>query len=578
MPLLDPLLTVHPFTGALRQVTPDLLAEVYLAPRAAPLDISELVGDGHWAWGESYLAAPRETAAAVETALFELVAAVADMDAALADPAGLPPESRAARHLGQLGDLWRAAGGGVPEALGPLRHALSCRPEDALDALPVLEAGPHPGWTQADRALLELLRQHHGPVAPQTAADELARLPGVRPAGLGPLGTLQSGLLEGLAIDGANLRLFGLRDAAAEAEFAAALAQDMLERGTVDAARDIAILLPGETAYVTGVAAAFERVGIPLSGLPGANDRDIGGEALRHLLSVLRPGASPTARASLMVSPFMPWDRATGVALARQAMGNRVPADPDSRGKTLLGLLKPPVKTTTELAERLRALAGVLDPPLAPRLHALAAGLAGDGGEVPWRVLLDAARPNGGGLTDGARTVEGVTVLRADRAPWRAARQLIVLGLAGDRYPTSPGVSPFFLDGEIAAIRASCGIHMRSRADRLAERMELMRRQLSVASDGIVGLVPRRDMSGARLHPAPLVTLLARCLTGGNSEALIEDVPGDPAEWPFAGEPVSPAAPRPPRPRLPPPSMRANSPPMQKWCATPLASLSRWWR
>ncbi len=549
MPLIDPPLSVHPLTGAARRVTPDLLAETYLAPRTGPFDISSLVGDPRWPWATSYAAAPRETSAAVGAALAELIAAVPGMNPDLADPTGLPASSRAARHLGALRDLWVAAGGAVPDALVPLRHALSCRAEDALDALPVIEAGPHPGWTEADRTLLDLLRQHHGPVAPEVAEAERMRQPGGRPAGRGPLAQLQAGLLEGASAAGASVRIIAVRDSAAEAQVAAAVTQEMLDRGTVAVPEEIALLVPAESTYVADVAAAFDRVGVPLSGLPDISGRDLVTEAVRHLLAVLRPGGAPSARASLMLSPLMPWDRATGVALARRAMDQPGRPEPDARGRALLAAVAGPLETAGALAEQLEKIAGLVEAPLAPRLRALAAGLAGESA-VPWADLLDAARPATAELTDGARTVEGVTVLRADEAPWRTARRLIVLGLAGDRYPATPGVNPVFLDAELDVIARECGLRMRRRADRLAERMELMRRQLAVASDGIMELVPRRALDGSPQAPAPLVTLLARCLGRKDADALVEDLPVDPALWPYAATPVPPAPPRP----APPPA------------------------
>lgn len=544
MPLIDPPITVHPVSGAVRRITPDLLAETYLAPRAAPLDISQIVGDPRWPWADSYNAAPRETTVAVEAALKEVISAVPGMEPALTDPTGLPANSRAARHLGALRDLWEAVGGAVPEVLAPLRHALSCRPEDALDTLPVIEAGPHPGWTEADRTLLDMLRTHHGPVASEVADAERARQPGLRPAGVGTLGQLQAGVLDGESATGAAVEMIAVRDAAAEAEVAAAMVQNMLDRGVVAAPEEIALLIPVEGTYVAEIESAFERVGLPLSGLPEADGRDLIGEAVRHLLATLRPGGGRTARASLMLSPLMPWDRATGAALARRVMDQPGRPELGVRGKALLAALSDSVETAGALAERLEEISGLVDPVLAPRLRVLAAGLAGEA-TIPWTDLLEAARPATVSLTDGLRTVEGVTVLRADEAPWRTARQLIVLGLSGDRYPATPGVNPFFLDAEIGTIARECGIRMRSRADRLAERMELVRRQLSIASDGIIGLVPRRALDGAPQAPAPLVTLLARCLGRKNADALIEDLPEDPDKWPWAGTRVPQATPRP---------------------------------
>jgi hypothetical protein len=45
-----------------------------------------------------------------------------------------------------------------------------------------------------------------------------------------------------------------------------------------------------------------------------------------------------------------------------------------------------------------------------------------------------------------------VTLLTEAALPWRAVRQLMVLGMAGRRWPRPPGNDPFFAEGEIAAI------------------------------------------------------------------------------------------------------------------------------
>ena len=534
--MIDPPTTVHPLTEAARAITPDLLREVYLCPPTDGLDIAPHVGAEAFPWAESYAAAPRETAASVARALEDLVAAVPGMDPDLADPTGLEPDSRAARHLGALRDLWIAAGGAVPEHFAPLRHALRCRAEDALEPLPVIPMALTPWWTQADRDLMEMLRRHHGDVPAEIATRELARMPGREPAATGDLGRLQADLLGGIHAPDAPVRLLGLRDPWAELDQAAALAQRMLDDGTVDAANEIALLVPAKPAWLDRLAPAFERVGVPLSGLPGTPARDVGGEALRHLLACLRPGRAPSARASLFVSPAMSWDAATGAALARQALGQPAPSvELDAKGATLLAKLSAPVETEAALAERLGEIAGLVEAPLDALCRGLAAGLERGSDPPDWDRLFDGARPSPLKRPQPEPTVEGITVLLADRMPWRGARQLIALGLSGDRYPVAPAVNPLFLDSELDQIALACGIRMLRRADRLAERMELMRRQLAVAQEGITALISRRGLDGGAQPPAPLATLLARAIVAPAS---------DPTQWDVPATPV-PAAPRP---------------------------------
>ena len=72
---IDPLITRSPATGALRPVTEDLLAEVYLAPRRPELNLGDHLGSGA-PWSDSFTAAPDETAQAVEAGLLALAEAV----------------------------------------------------------------------------------------------------------------------------------------------------------------------------------------------------------------------------------------------------------------------------------------------------------------------------------------------------------------------------------------------------------------------------------------------------------------------------------------------------------------------
>ena len=62
-----------------------------------------------------------------------------------------------------------------------------------------------------------------------------------------------------------SLAFWGVRDAAEEAELAAAIAQRKLDAGSAPA--DIALLVPDEIAYHRHLRRAFAEAGIRLSGL-----------------------------------------------------------------------------------------------------------------------------------------------------------------------------------------------------------------------------------------------------------------------------------------------------------------------
>ena len=73
MIMLEPLLTCHALSGAVRPVTPGLLGEIYLAPRTDTWPLAARVADGPAPWTASFAVAPTETALAVERALRALI-------------------------------------------------------------------------------------------------------------------------------------------------------------------------------------------------------------------------------------------------------------------------------------------------------------------------------------------------------------------------------------------------------------------------------------------------------------------------------------------------------------------------
>ena len=60
MQALEPIVTVHPLTGAFRPLLSELLAEIYLAPRPIDRDMSERIADPAAPWAQSHEVAPQE--------------------------------------------------------------------------------------------------------------------------------------------------------------------------------------------------------------------------------------------------------------------------------------------------------------------------------------------------------------------------------------------------------------------------------------------------------------------------------------------------------------------------------------
>ena len=306
---IEPLLTCSPATGALRPVTEDLLAEVYLAPRVAELCLVDHLGPGA-PWSDSFAAAPEETARAVEAGIIAVAHATPTLD-----PSGIAlenlPEGRARSHLAAVRDLWRDIGI-LPGPLNTWKHVLQSRAADALEALP--PASPDcPFATPAETSLARTLRSHHGDsdaLPPPALATEGTALRNLQD---------QIGRHSGQFAPDSSITCYGLRDPREEAEFAAALAQSLLDTGRVDHPGEIGLLAPEDHAYALSLQEAFDRVGLPLSGLPTEPaQRDKARELLSLLLVLLKGPASRTALASLYIAPGMPWPTETGRRMARE--------------------------------------------------------------------------------------------------------------------------------------------------------------------------------------------------------------------------------------------------------------------
>ncbi len=522
---IDPLLTRSPVTGAVRHVTDDLLAEVYLTPRAPDRAFADHLGPGA-PWSDSFVAAPEETAQAVEAGLLSLVHATPNLDPSDIDPSRLS-DGRARAHLTALRDLWRELGT-LPAPFHVWRHVLDSESASALEPLPLF--GPLCAFASvAEAALAAKLEAHHG----GTDGHETAP---AAPAGTA-LRHIQNhlGRRSNSVAGDASVAVHGLRDPREEVEFAAALARSLLDAGRVSNASEIGILVPDDAAYALALAEAFDRVGVPLLGLPAEPAlRDVTGEILSLLLAALSGPAPRTALASLYVAPGMPWTAETGRKMAREIIDrgwSRTASGLDETSRALLDALRP-CETPKQLFARLgmaaRALRGI---DLQPRIAALRAVTVET---LDWPLLrrLAALRPRASEGHD--RFVEGVSLFTSTALPWRPARQLMVLGLAGRHWPRLPGSDPFFTEGEIAAIREN-GLLLEGRQQKLARGLELFRRQLGVASDGLTLTVPALDLRGDPLTRSTGLALIAHMLSAKDPAELVRDLrETDPKAWPVA--------------------------------------------
>ncbi len=502
-----------------------MLAELSLAPVppgwAPGRGIAEMPDP---VWAGSLANAVVETISAVTVALEDLVLATPDLRVPVADAL---PDSRAKRHLDALIGLWCRLDQALPDGLAAVRHVLELPFGGFLDPMPVVEGSLDPHAPASMQALYARLRAEFGSVpAPERSR---AAAPGSR------LHVLQGGVTApeikaGPADD--SLAIFGLRDPAACADFAAARARAMIEAGV--SARDIAVLSGDDPRQI---ARAFAAQGVPLSGLPGdLPGRDIIGETALHLVLAKRPPTPAMVLASLALSPLMPWSAQTGRDLSESLMSG------DFRGDLLA-----PTPQHKSLWDDIRASAGslaqlrLLLDRICERLvqgdqvRARLAVPPGDG--VPdWEATLRGIQIMPPSVSDPDRNLEGVSLWPAFETPWRPCHHLIVSDFSDGLYPTRPRANPLFLDSEIAAIREATGLQLRGRAEGLAQGLALLDQQLQAVSESVTFLIPWRDLAGGRLQPSAGLSLLARAVAGvEDAAALITDLSRlNPADWPVA--------------------------------------------
>lgn len=176
MSSIDPLITVHIETAAFRKITPDLLAETYLAPRVKCLDLTDALSSDalsivEYPWSSSFAVAPNETVTAVQFALRSLAMATQSLSPDEIDITGLDADSRLCRHIVALSDLWRRVPAVLPENLQLYAHILRSSAEDALERLPLVTADPCRFATTVEKQLHAQLLTHHGLADPSFSPD-----------------------------------------------------------------------------------------------------------------------------------------------------------------------------------------------------------------------------------------------------------------------------------------------------------------------------------------------------------------------------------------------------------------------
>jgi hypothetical protein len=512
-----------PLSGLQYRLNDTRLSELSLAPLPqvwAPVPVVKAAPNSVWA--ESFANAPAETASAVVVALEDLILATPDLRP---PQIGALPDGRAGRHFVALLGLWNQLGEALPEGLAPVRHVLGLPVGQFLDRLPVVDGSLDPLAPASLRALYERLRAEFGSVPAQEQP--------VRAVAGSRLHVLQDGVTAACIETGpvdASLQVFGLRDQASCADFAAARARALIEAGCP--ARDIAVLASADTRHL---ARAFGAQGVPLSGLPVMRpERDVVGETALHLLLAKRPPTPAIVLAALALSPLMPWASQTGRDLAEGLMsgdfrGLILEATPDHKA------LWDDIRATASSLPQLRLLTDRICARLTDgaAVRARMALPHGDG-PLDWETILRAVTVAPPSSSEPLRSLEGVSLWSASESPWRTCRHLIVADFTDGLYPIRPQANPLFLDSEIESIFAATGLALRGRASGLAQGLALFDEQLRSVSGSVAFLIPWRDLAGARLAPSAGLSLIARSVDGlkdaGNLVTDLSRLP--PSDWP----------------------------------------------
>ena len=470
-------------------------------------------------WSRSLEAAPDETVAAVEASFLQVLRGLppgARLSGAATNAGGDLPE-RARRHLADLARLHDALAGALPEEMVAMLALLAVPPEEACGHIIVLQYDDSPRLDAWQKALVEKLTMDAGAAGGEADSSLLSQFgtwlhgPPHAPE-QSALGHLQRRLFgEGVGpvpLD-ESVQWLGVRDALEEVEVAAGMIQQALDQDSDLAASDFALLLPNDAFTRSAARSAFTTAGLPLAGLESASPRrDIAHEAVSAFLLCQRSGAPAMARATLLSSPLLPWDAATGMALADRAMDGRKPRlgedSPEEAEKVLRLILATPPDGPERFAARLHAFAGLLSGgenleearrDARELCGELAARLSPEA-EIPWDLLEREAAPRA--LTHESKspyTLEGVSVLDESLEPWRAARRLIVVGCAAGHYPADASTSPVFTDSDLAHL-VNTGFDLATSAELLSDRRARFKRQLAVSSEEITFLVPRRNVAG----------------------------------------------------------------------------------
>lgn len=516
-------------------------------------------------WSASYSVAPQETAAAIETALEQIVSASEPgKKLVLANQEHLSERPR--HHLADLVRLVESLEGVLPDHLAVIRDLMATDTAEAIQHIHVYYVDDVPALTPWQRSLVEKLNQDAAQPVDERLDKILQDILSVPGQSSSPksLATLQTGLYlppeNKTALDG-SIQWVGTRDFLEEAEIAAGMVQQMLEAEANLTLADIGLLLPDSFEYCVAVDDAFSRAGLATSGLPVERwQRDLGREALFHFLYCRQKPAPAMALAVCLSSPLMPWSREEGAELAQNVMDGDYTFRPFSSAGTnaraMLDLIREGDEQPGTLIQALQSFVALLEGGDAFAEHVHQARSTVDGlcallenmTDIDWVALRRAASPKT--ITTGESphfNLEGVTIWRESHEPWRPVKHLIVFGFATGHYPVVSGASPVFVSSDLDEIRQHTGLAVESPADELMRKRVRFKRQLSAASEFVTFLVPRRDASGGKQAPSESLVFMQQLFDAPEDIVLELDAADDRKDVRYLRQ-VDADKPEPPRP------------------------------
>lgn len=323
-----------------------------------------------------------------------------------------------------------------------------------------------------------------------------------------------------------------VRDHLQEIEICASIVQNIFQEEN-DSLKlsDIALLIPNDDLYAATAHAVFTSAGIPLSD-PGyeCNLRDLGAETVLNLLLNLKKPAPMLAMASLLTSPLMPWDTATGNVLAQKVIKGSFQLTPPSNASDATHKMLECFRNSVSSAKSLKNIFSTFTKYLnndkklivhlkrAQQLCAELSAFIGAENEVPWDKLIAKITM----LPVQAETSKGVyqngiALFREGCEPWRKVQRLFVLGCCEGHYPSETAPSSVFSESELIKLNAA-GLDIETMKDRNQRQRDVFKRQIGSASDQATFFVPRRDSLGKVLSPSASLTFAAALFSDVDDE------------------------------------------------------------